>query len=595
MFKFPTTKEIIKSTKDTFKRFPLAIFFMIVLTFYSIFLVHSNGDLNERLYIIIHVLILGSIWAIGLTIFNEVKEKSSIFKYVSNIILVLVLVGYFFLFNDLESDKVLYRILIITAVSIFAVLFMPYLSKNKQLDYWDFNKEIFMRLSLTVVYSVVIYAGIAIALSIVNLLFDSGINERVYFDLWIIVVGIFAFLMFLGGFPKEYFLKSTNDYNYPKSLKIFVQFILLPLTTIYMVILYFYIGKILINWELPQGSVSYLVLIFSALGMFALMLIYPVQNDNNQKWIRTFGKGMYWAILPLIILLFVAIFIRVGEYGITENRFYVVVLAFWLAGVTIYQLITKQKNIKMITISFSIVFFLASFGPWSAFNVAKISQFNRLDKMLVENGIIVDGKIVQNIELNDSIYNEIYNSTSHIISNNGTQLFEKNYNFKFNKDDEYYSGWNLAYQFIDSLHLIVNYDYISENNEYFYYNFVPEIIKISDYDFYYHNEQYYNSDSTSITIEDNVILKLYSKGNDFIISLNNEEKVFDLDSFQNILSKKYTNSYGEIINEEDATQYFTFKNFEMKMIVEYLEGDTYSDTINYNWFKTTFLIKDLNK
>lgn len=594
IFKLPTTTEIINNTKKTLKRFPLAIGLMTALTFYSIFLIHKESiDNTDKFYFVIHVLMIGSIWAIALSIFNEIKQKTTGFKWISNIILVLVVVGYFFLFNDFGSDKLLYRIFIITIISIFFVLFLPYLSKNKQLDYWNYNKEIFLRLALTTIYSIVLYVGLVIALSVVNLLFQLDINEKIYFDIWVVVVGIFAFWMFLNGFPKDFYLKTKNNYHYPKGLKIFVQFIQLPLTTLYLVILYVYAAKILFIWQLPEGSVSYMVLVFSAIGLFALMLIFPIQNDDNNKWIKTFAKGFYWALFPLIILLFVAILIRVAEYGITENRFYVMIMAIWLAAVAIYMLVTKQKNIKIITISFSVLFFVSSFGPLSAFNLAKISQLNRLENILIENNIFVNGKINKDAPpVADSIYEQISDISEYVITNHGEKIVQERFNVDFETDEEYSTRYYLNNAFLDSLNIKVDYD-VATDDGYFFYTYDAPFIDISQYDYYYFYKQYGNNINKEVALNDSLNFIIQVKNDDFIVKINDVSDSFSMVDFRKELFEKYSNSYGETLTDEDATFIFELNKYNAKVIINQFEGDFYNDTLNNNLLKATILIGDL--
>ena len=42
------------------------------------------------------------------------------------------------------------------------------------------------------------------------------------------------------------------------------------------------------------------------------------------------------AILPLIVMMFISIGIRINAYGLTENRYYVVALGIWAFLVMIY-------------------------------------------------------------------------------------------------------------------------------------------------------------------------------------------------------------------------------------------------------------------
>ena len=162
---------------------------------------------------------------------------------------------------------------------------------------------------------------------------------------------------------------------------------------LYLTILYVYSIKVLIEWEWPQGWIGWLVLSFSVLGILALLLLWPLSRRQENGWIPRFTRWFYIAILPLIGLLFAAIFRRISEYGITENRYFVLVLAIWLTGISLYFLLSKKKNIKVIPFSLALLSLIVSFGYWSAFSVSARSQAGRFGELLEKNGMLVDGKV----------------------------------------------------------------------------------------------------------------------------------------------------------------------------------------------------------
>lgn len=64
-------------------------------------------------------------------------------------------------------------------------------------------------------------------------------------------------------------------------------------------------------------------------------------------------------ILPLLLLMFFSIGIRIKAYGVTENRYYVIALSLWVFGVMIYfSLVKKFKNI-LLPVTLSIIIFIS--------------------------------------------------------------------------------------------------------------------------------------------------------------------------------------------------------------------------------------------
>ena len=76
----------------------------------------------------------------------------------------------------------------------------------------------------------------------------------------------------------------------------------------------------------------------------SLLLIHPIRTREGNRWIQTFGRWFYLALFPLIVLLFVAISERLGTYGITENRYFILVLACWLLGIALYMLLSQRDR-----------------------------------------------------------------------------------------------------------------------------------------------------------------------------------------------------------------------------------------------------------
>ena len=72
-----------------------------------------------------------------------------------------------------------------------------------------------------------------------KLLFDVSIHEELYVEIWIVTIGFFNTWFFVSGIPDD-FDQLDTIYEYPKGLKIFSQYVLLPLLGLYLLILYSY-------------------------------------------------------------------------------------------------------------------------------------------------------------------------------------------------------------------------------------------------------------------------------------------------------------------------------------------------------------------
>jgi hypothetical protein len=101
-------------------------------------------------------------------------------------------------------------------------------------------------------------------------------------------------------------------------------------------------------------------------------------------------------LVPAVIMLLMAIGKRVGQYGWTEKRYFLAVLAVWLAGVAIVGLVRGRHYIKVIPATLGLIAVITAFGPWGAASVSRHSQLGRFDTMLTSYDRLADGQIITN-------------------------------------------------------------------------------------------------------------------------------------------------------------------------------------------------------
>jgi hypothetical protein len=394
--KLPSIRQAYQEARTTAQRFPVVIFDAVVATMAALIIVDHEGPAEPTvLFNIFFAGILGIPFLLALALVAERRGMVKMPALGLQCGGVLLLVGYAFTIPmDFTHAPLvsLYRFFILGVALYLLLSFAPFAVSGEQNGFWRYNKGLFLRMLTALLYSVVLYAGLSIALAALDNLFGVYVPGKRYFELWILVIGVFSTWFFLAGVPEN--LARLNEIiEYPRSLKVLAQYILLPIVLIYLIILYAYLGKILIAWDWPQGWVSKLVLGFSGTGMFLLLLLHPVLGREENIWFKNFSRWFYIVLIPLIVVLFLAVWRRVGEYGITEGRYLALALGVWLGFIVIYFITSSTKSIKVIPASLCVLAFGVSFGPWGAFSVARESQIMRLEKLSTEAGILVDSKI----------------------------------------------------------------------------------------------------------------------------------------------------------------------------------------------------------
>jgi hypothetical protein len=408
--KLPSINYLVQNAKDAFTRFPLTIISSLIAVILGVYLIENGKDIDNT-FPYINLMLCMSI-AIPLyfcaTIISNKKGFDKKSNLIINLLATFILVGIYFTLPNSDSTHntslpyIQYALYNITCHLL--VSFVPF-AFSKQLNaFWHYNKILFIRILTAILYSGFIYVGLIIALTSLNLLFDIKIHGELYGEIWVVVIGFFNTWFFVAGIPRD-FDQLDTIYDYPKGLKTFSQYVLLPLLTLYLLILYSYGAKILMLWDWPVGIVSYLIISFSIIGILTFLLLHPYGNQIENVWIKKASKAYYFILFPLLLILFIAIFMRVNEYGITIKRYALLLLGIWLTIVCIYTAIGKT-NIKFIPASLALLLILISFGPWGIFAVSERSQVNRLKTILEQSKILVGNKVTnETVWLKDSLPN----------------------------------------------------------------------------------------------------------------------------------------------------------------------------------------------
>jgi hypothetical protein len=222
--------------------------------------------------------------------------------------------------------------------------------------------------------------GLCLAAVSVEILFDVPMSDKVYGNLAIFCLLLFATLYFLANIPdrKE---KHEPVTGMNKILKIMGLYILTPLLVIYTMILYAYLIRIVAAWELPDGWVSWLVSALAVGGLLVITIVYPMRTDEN-RWVERLSRYSGIVILPLLVLMTVGIARRIGDYGVTINRCYILLLNIWFYGIYTYLYFSRAKHIKWILITPVTIVLLASTGPWKFSSITKRTLLHKMETIL---------------------------------------------------------------------------------------------------------------------------------------------------------------------------------------------------------------------
>lgn len=167
--------------------------------------------------------------------------------------------------------------------------------------------------------------------------------------------------------------------------------IVTPALLIYTAILYIYAAKILVTWTLPKGMIAGMVFTFSILAV-VVKAMQPYLTRRRYDW---YFDRFSLIALPLLVLFWIGTARRIGEYGLTESRFYLVLCGAVMTLCLLLFLSHRTGRYLAVSLTALVLFAATAYiPPISASNTAIRSQMRRADAAARTLGIAdADGRL----------------------------------------------------------------------------------------------------------------------------------------------------------------------------------------------------------
>lgn len=406
--------EILKSKLHTLvktiKLYPMVLLAILIATIFSIMEIWKTefNALNSTL--IVDLIISSLYFAMNYMIVKLIitdknieitnGQKALVYAIVS------VIMGLLCYFLIIKVDKSLYLKNQITQMGLFFALFIGMFVAghfNTEIDYADYAVKIILAIIESLIYCVTIFVGI------VAILYTSKELFKLNFNLsnLIVTCAVVTFLLLnatiiLSKFPLKY-CEENLKIKWLTPFKFLFTRIIAPLFLIYGSILLLYIIKVVVLKAIPNNIITNLILWYGLLSVVVLFVSKTVQD----KFIKIYDKVQPIILLILSGMMFYSIGIRISYYGITEGRYMVVMGGIFIVISMIYYLFFNKKTYITIPTTLLILTLISSVGPVSAYNISKIDQKNRLEKMLIEENLLVNGEIKPQKNINPAKIKEI--------------------------------------------------------------------------------------------------------------------------------------------------------------------------------------------
>ena len=413
-------KKILPDMKKGVERFPLTILSGIIVFLLSVYVIENSDMKNHNLLSEIHKMLTLIGLSLPLTAALElIREKylsdknKCIIRVLNVVITVIFIIFYRFYYlngKDKAGILILNNIekLIATGIIFFLLfLLVPIIGKKDEEE--KYFQSVVVDKTVTILYSMVLFLGLTAVFLTVDGLSLIKLKEQIYIEIWLFVVFVFAMIFFASKLKKVD--ENLEEYEIHKIFRFLIYFIVIPLITIYTGILYIYFGKMLITKSWPQGLVSHLILWYTIFSLFIMIMVTPMREKDLVA--KIFKNYFPFVSVPLLILSIVSISKRISQYGVTELRYFIVLLGIWLIFCMVSSIF--KARLSVILISLIAVVYISVFSPINNRRITIMSQNKRLERILIKYGLLKDGKLVKNSGLNENQKYEITDVLNYIL------------------------------------------------------------------------------------------------------------------------------------------------------------------------------------
>ncbi len=399
-------ENIIEITKWVCKRFPVSVALILVWVVLILILLHwkFQESLETNLSKLTVSIVLTFFFSVWVYLSGESMKKMKTHKNVYQIIPLILWVLFYFVFSsDLDNFENFVFFFLTLAWILSYIFFAPYfnnkfLSKKKssklsfisdikQPIYYSYFYNISVVFLMSFILWGLLFALGSIWISTVEALFDLGFDSKNTYWNWAVTsLALITPLFALSRIPSQKsFLK--NDFTENKFFTFLIKFVAIPFIVIYFLILYAYTIKVLLNfWDWPKWEVSWMVIWFSIFGYITYIFSYIFESKNS--FVKKFRSTFPYVVILQIFMLFYAIYLRINQYDITVNRYFVVVFWLWLLVISLYFIFSQKKKLAFIPAILTLFTIIISLGPWWVYSLPESRQHDRLENNLKKAWII---------------------------------------------------------------------------------------------------------------------------------------------------------------------------------------------------------------
>lgn len=204
----------------------------------------------------------------------------------------------------------------------------------------------------------------------------------------------FTFLAAAGLLAAPFLLFSfmpdqENFHEKDTKVRGILAWVILPAYLILLLLLLGYIVTMVISWELPVGKMNPYAVI--ALGTFTVL--HLLLNGDENRLSHFFTRLGAILLLPVVITQFVAVYIRIEAYGLTQLRIYGIAFTA-VCLIPVFAALMRRYGRIFFPVS-TVLLVLLTVTPLNAETLARLNQENRLFSALEHADMLEEGHIIR--------------------------------------------------------------------------------------------------------------------------------------------------------------------------------------------------------
>lgn len=401
---------------NTVSRFPITMLFLLLTAIWN-FMAINNQSFESYNKLMLSFVLGASIYVVLQMVFERFFSTPIARGAFMAVPFILALI-YYLMIKDQEFDvKIGVRTIVLFFILFIAFLWVPVIKSRI-----NFNQSFmaaFKAFFMAVLFSGVLFVGIMLILGATDMLI-LNVSDKAYAHAANIVFVLLFPVYFLSMIPaysreddeeadpgRELLMRQITPARF---LEVLISYVAIPIAAVFTVILLLYIIMNIRGDFWTDNLMEPLLVSYSIIAIVIYLLASTITNASAKYFRLIFPK------ILLLVVLFqtTSSLLRIREDGISYGRYYVIMFGVFAIIASLWFCIKPMQSNGVIAPVLIIISLISILPFVNAFTVSRVSQTNRLVKVLEQNDMLADDQIVPKSNISKEDMKAIQSSVQYL-------------------------------------------------------------------------------------------------------------------------------------------------------------------------------------